>query len=140
MGLDWSGDFLQAVQGAFEKEREMLRVELWPQLCGLGPGGCGSLLERLEKVVHEQVSRAPLPPQPVLTQRVTERASGVNCGSRISPDLRGSDYSFLMHEFHEMENSMHLSSFSISLCSENNCSFPENKSAFLGSPATGYER
>ncbi|XP_017907927.1 PREDICTED: pericentrin isoform X2 [Capra hircus] len=54
VGLDWSGDFLQAVQGAFEKEREMLRVELWPQLCGLGPGGCGSLLERLEKVVHEQ--------------------------------------------------------------------------------------
>ncbi|XP_040120477.1 pericentrin isoform X2 [Oryx dammah] len=54
VGLDWRGDFLQAVQGAFEKEREMLRVELWPQLCGLGPGGCGSLLERLEKVVHEQ--------------------------------------------------------------------------------------
>ncbi|XP_055425854.1 pericentrin isoform X14 [Bubalus kerabau] len=54
VGLDWRGDFLQTVQEAFEKEREMLRVELWPQLCGLGPGGCGSLLERLEKVVHEQ--------------------------------------------------------------------------------------
>ncbi|XP_055271726.1 pericentrin isoform X5 [Moschus berezovskii] len=54
VGLDWRGDFLQAVQEAFEKEREMLRVELWPQLCGLGPGGCSSLLERLEKVVHEQ--------------------------------------------------------------------------------------
>uniref|UniRef100_A0A4W2E210 Pericentrin/AKAP-450 centrosomal targeting domain-containing protein n=1 Tax=Bos indicus x Bos taurus TaxID=30522 RepID=A0A4W2E210_BOBOX len=54
VGLDWKGDFLQTVQEAFEKEREMLRVELWPQLCGLGPGGCGSLLERLEKVVHEQ--------------------------------------------------------------------------------------
>ncbi|XP_059746200.1 pericentrin isoform X9 [Bos taurus] len=54
VGLDWKGDFLQTVQEAFEKEWEMLRVELWPQLCGLGPGGCGSLLERLEKVVHEQ--------------------------------------------------------------------------------------
>ena len=81
----------------------------------------------------------PLPLQSVLTQRVTECASDVNFGSHISPDLRGSDCSFLMHEFREMENSMHLSSFSISLCSENNCSFPENKSAILGSPAVGCE-
>lgn len=42
--------------GAFEKEREMLRVELWPQLCGLGPGGCGSCLRGWRKVVHEQVN------------------------------------------------------------------------------------
>ncbi|XP_043729926.1 pericentrin isoform X5 [Cervus elaphus] len=54
MGLAWRGDYLQAVLEACEKEREMLSVDLWPQLCGLGPGGCSSLLERLEKVVHEQ--------------------------------------------------------------------------------------
>ncbi|XP_065798217.1 pericentrin isoform X2 [Muntiacus reevesi] len=54
VGLAWRGDYLQAALEAYEKEREMLSVELWPQLCGLGPGGCSSLLERLEKVVHEQ--------------------------------------------------------------------------------------
>ncbi|CAI9176048.1 unnamed protein product [Rangifer tarandus platyrhynchus] len=54
VGLAWRGDYLQAVLEACEKEQEMLSVELWPQLCGLGPGGCSSLLERLEKVVHEQ--------------------------------------------------------------------------------------
>ncbi|XP_059777750.1 pericentrin isoform X1 [Balaenoptera ricei] len=54
VGLDWRGEFLQIVQEAFEKEREILRVELQPRPCGSGPGGCGSLLERLEKVVQEQ--------------------------------------------------------------------------------------
>ncbi|XP_022452521.2 pericentrin isoform X2 [Delphinapterus leucas] len=54
VGLDWRGEFLQIVQEAFEKEREILRVELWPRPCGSGPGGCGSLLERLEKMVQEQ--------------------------------------------------------------------------------------
>ncbi|XP_057402112.1 pericentrin isoform X5 [Balaenoptera acutorostrata] len=54
VGLDWRGEFLQIVQEAFEKEREILRVELRPRPCGSGPGGCGSLLERLEKVVQEQ--------------------------------------------------------------------------------------
>nr|XP_058921525.1 pericentrin isoform X1 [Kogia breviceps] len=52
--LDWRGEFLQIVQEAFEKEREILRVELRPRPCGSGPGGCGSLLERLEKVVQDQ--------------------------------------------------------------------------------------
>ena len=59
MGLAWRGDYLQAVLEGYEKEREMLSVELWPQLCGLGPGGCSSLLERLENMVHEQVSWCP---------------------------------------------------------------------------------
>ncbi|XP_007452564.1 PREDICTED: pericentrin [Lipotes vexillifer] len=54
VGLDWRGQFLQIVQEAFEKEREILRVEVWPRPCGSGPGGCGSLLERLEKMVQEQ--------------------------------------------------------------------------------------
>ena len=89
MGLDWRGEFLQIVQEAFEKEREILRVELRPRPCGSGPGGCGSLLERLEKVVQEQVSPClGFPPEPTLTQRVTERVSHVNRGSHVSLDLR----------------------------------------------------
>ncbi|XP_072826988.1 pericentrin [Vicugna pacos] len=54
LGLDWKGEFLQVVQEAFEKEREMLNVELRPRLCGSDVGGCSTLLERLEKVVQEQ--------------------------------------------------------------------------------------
>ncbi|EPY77860.1 pericentrin (kendrin)-like protein [Camelus ferus] len=54
LGLDWRGEFLQVVQEAFEKEREMLKVELRPRLCGSDVGGCSTLLERLEKVVQEQ--------------------------------------------------------------------------------------
>ncbi|XP_026350335.1 pericentrin isoform X3 [Ursus arctos] len=54
MCLDWRGEFLQVVQEAFGKEREMLRAELQPQPCGSDPGDHSSLLERLEKVVQEQ--------------------------------------------------------------------------------------
>uniref|UniRef100_A0A452VN31 Pericentrin n=1 Tax=Ursus maritimus TaxID=29073 RepID=A0A452VN31_URSMA len=56
MCLDWRGEFLQVVQEAFGKEREMLRAELQPQPCGSDPGDHSSLLERLEKVVQEQVN------------------------------------------------------------------------------------
>ncbi|XP_036921051.1 pericentrin isoform X5 [Sturnira hondurensis] len=52
--LDWRGEFLQVVQEAFEKEREMLATELQPQLCGSGPRAHGALVERLQKVVQEQ--------------------------------------------------------------------------------------
>ncbi|XP_058379308.1 pericentrin isoform X4 [Diceros bicornis minor] len=52
--LDWRGEFLQVVQEAFEKEREMLKVELQPQPCGSDPSDYSSLLERLERVVQEQ--------------------------------------------------------------------------------------
>ncbi|KAM5334044.1 pericentrin isoform 2-T2 [Glossophaga mutica] len=52
--LDWRGEFLQVVQEAFEKEREMLTVELQPQLCGSDPRAHGALVERLQKVVQEQ--------------------------------------------------------------------------------------
>ncbi|XP_024418336.2 pericentrin isoform X3 [Desmodus rotundus] len=52
--LDWRGEFLQVVQEAFEKEREMLTMELQPQLCGSGPRAHGTLVERLQKVVQEQ--------------------------------------------------------------------------------------
>nr|XP_035937510.1 pericentrin isoform X3 [Halichoerus grypus] len=51
---DWRGAFLQVVQEAFGKEREMLRAELQPQPCGSEPGGHSSLLERLEKMVQQQ--------------------------------------------------------------------------------------
>ncbi|XP_064236350.1 pericentrin isoform X2 [Aotus nancymaae] len=51
---DWSGEFLQVVQEAFEKEQEMQGVELQPQLGGSDPEGRSSLLERLEKVIREQ--------------------------------------------------------------------------------------
>ncbi|XP_027437530.2 pericentrin isoform X8 [Zalophus californianus] len=54
MCLDWRGEFLQVVQEAFGKEREMLRAELQPQPCGSDPGDHSSLLERLEKVVQQQ--------------------------------------------------------------------------------------
>uniref|UniRef100_G1P9H7 Pericentrin n=1 Tax=Myotis lucifugus TaxID=59463 RepID=G1P9H7_MYOLU len=52
--LDWRGEFLQVVQEAFEKEREMLTVELQPQLGGSDPKAHGALVERLQKVVQEQ--------------------------------------------------------------------------------------
>ena len=37
----------------------MLRAELQPRPCGSAPGEHSSLLERLEKVVQEQVSTGP---------------------------------------------------------------------------------
>ncbi|XP_054569606.1 pericentrin [Eptesicus fuscus] len=49
--LDWRGEFLQVVQEAFEKEREMLTVELQPQL---GGSDSRALVERLQKVAQEQ--------------------------------------------------------------------------------------
>ncbi|XP_045441283.1 pericentrin isoform X3 [Pipistrellus kuhlii] len=49
--LDWRGEFLQVVQEAFEKEREMLMVELQPQLSG---SDSRALVERLQKVAQEQ--------------------------------------------------------------------------------------
>ncbi|XP_015416174.1 PREDICTED: pericentrin isoform X2 [Myotis davidii] len=52
--LDWRGEFLQVVQEAFEKEREMLTVELQPQLGSSDPKAHGALVERLQKVVQEQ--------------------------------------------------------------------------------------
>ncbi|XP_016067354.1 PREDICTED: pericentrin [Miniopterus natalensis] len=52
--LDWRGEFLQVVQDAFEKERDMLTVQLQPQLCGSDTRAHGGLVERLQKVVQEQ--------------------------------------------------------------------------------------
>ncbi|XP_047654521.1 pericentrin isoform X3 [Phacochoerus africanus] len=47
VALDWRREFLQVVQEAFEKEREVLKA----RLCGSDPGGYSSVLER---VVQEQ--------------------------------------------------------------------------------------
>ncbi|XP_066115230.1 pericentrin isoform X3 [Saccopteryx bilineata] len=52
--LDWRGEFLQVVQEAFEKERQMLTVELQTRLCGPGTRAPSTLVERLQKVVQEQ--------------------------------------------------------------------------------------
>lgn len=54
MALDWRREFLQVVQEAFEKEREVLKA----RLRGSDPGGYSSVLERLERVVQGQVSPA----------------------------------------------------------------------------------
>uniref|UniRef100_G3TJW8 Pericentrin n=1 Tax=Loxodonta africana TaxID=9785 RepID=G3TJW8_LOXAF len=55
--VDWRGVFLRAVQDAFEKERHALGVELQSRLGWCEPGDGSYLLERLERVVQEQVSR-----------------------------------------------------------------------------------
>lgn len=44
------------MQEAFGREWEVLRAELQPQACAPDPGDHSSLLQRLEKVVQEQVS------------------------------------------------------------------------------------
>lgn len=54
--LDWREQFLQVVQEAFAKEREMLAAGLQPRLCGCGPTAPGALSQDLEKVAPEQVS------------------------------------------------------------------------------------
>lgn len=53
---DWRGELLQVVQEAFEKEPEIQGVELQPRLSGSDLGGHSFPLERLEKVISEQVS------------------------------------------------------------------------------------
>uniref|UniRef100_A0A8D0MAJ2 Pericentrin/AKAP-450 centrosomal targeting domain-containing protein n=1 Tax=Sus scrofa TaxID=9823 RepID=A0A8D0MAJ2_PIG len=50
VALDWRREFLQVVQEAFEKEREVLKA----RLRGSDPGGYSSVLERLERVVQGQ--------------------------------------------------------------------------------------
>lgn len=54
--LDWREQFLQVVQEAFAKEREMLAAGLQPRLCGCDPGAPSALSQNLEKVAPEQVS------------------------------------------------------------------------------------
>ncbi|XP_023381589.1 pericentrin isoform X6 [Pteropus vampyrus] len=52
--LDWREQFLQVVQEAFAKEREMLAAGLQPRLCGCDPGAPSALSQNLEKVAPEQ--------------------------------------------------------------------------------------
>nr|KAF6394481.1 hypothetical protein HJG63_010435 [Rousettus aegyptiacus] len=52
--LDWREQFLQVVQEAFAKEREVLAAGLQPRLCGCDPAGPSALLQNLEKVAPEQ--------------------------------------------------------------------------------------
>ncbi|XP_069330976.1 pericentrin [Eulemur rufifrons] len=51
--LGWRGEFLQAVQAAFDKEWRTLKLPLQPGLGSSDPG-CDCLLERLEKVIQAQ--------------------------------------------------------------------------------------
>lgn len=89
MCLDWRGEFLRVIQEAFEKEREMLKVELQPRVGDSDPRDCSCLLERLEKVVQEQVSTASIRTlEPPLVERVTEPASDMNFGFHVALDLR----------------------------------------------------
>lgn len=60
--LDWREQFLQVVQEAFAKEREVLAAGLQPRLCGCDPAGPSALLQNLEKVAPEQVSLGLVPP------------------------------------------------------------------------------
>lgn len=92
MALDWRREFLQVVQEAFEKEREVLKA----RLRGSDPGGYSSVLERLERVVQGQVSpasaRRPEGPPPATDRERQGRGSARAFGCRVSPTVeRGSD-------------------------------------------------
>ncbi|KAM6162809.1 LOW QUALITY PROTEIN: pericentrin-like [Erethizon dorsatum] len=52
--LNWKGEFLQATQEMFERERKMVQAELQPRPYGSDPGDHSSPCKKLEKVVHEQ--------------------------------------------------------------------------------------
>ncbi|XP_062935102.1 pericentrin isoform X2 [Cynocephalus volans] len=52
--FDWRGEFLQVFQGVFEKEWEMLQVQLQPRLCNSDPGDHSALFKRLGNAIQEQ--------------------------------------------------------------------------------------
>ncbi|XP_008592355.1 PREDICTED: pericentrin-like, partial [Galeopterus variegatus] len=54
MCFDWRGEFLQVIQGVFEKEWEMLQVQLQPRLCNSDPGDHSALFKRLGNAIQEQ--------------------------------------------------------------------------------------
>lgn len=63
--LDWREQFLQVVQEAFAKEREMLAAGLQPRLCACDPGAPSTLSQNPEKVAPEQVSLGLVSPSPL---------------------------------------------------------------------------
>ncbi|KAM9235869.1 LOW QUALITY PROTEIN: pericentrin [Leptosomus discolor] len=51
---DWRGELLQAVQSVFEKERDMLQIDLKSHFSNHGSGDEGSLVEKLEYIMKQQ--------------------------------------------------------------------------------------
>ncbi|XP_010220669.1 PREDICTED: pericentrin [Tinamus guttatus] len=51
---DWRGEILQAVHSVFEKERNVLQIDLKSHFCNPGSGDEGSLMEKLEHIMKQQ--------------------------------------------------------------------------------------
>ncbi|XP_074766326.1 pericentrin isoform X3 [Athene noctua] len=54
IAADWRGELLQAVQSVFEKERDMLQVDLTSHFSNPGSGDEGLLVEKLEYIMKQQ--------------------------------------------------------------------------------------
>ncbi|KAM6332759.1 pericentrin isoform 4-T4 [Podargus strigoides] len=54
IAADWKKELLQAVQSVFEKERNMLQMDLKSHFSSLGSGDEGSLVEKLEYIMKQQ--------------------------------------------------------------------------------------
>ncbi|XP_010181013.1 PREDICTED: pericentrin, partial [Mesitornis unicolor] len=60
IAADWRGELLQAVQSVFEKERNMLQIDLKSHFSNPGSGDEGSLLEKLEYIMKQQEEQRQL--------------------------------------------------------------------------------
>ncbi|XP_009319102.1 PREDICTED: pericentrin [Pygoscelis adeliae] len=54
IAADWRGELLQAVQSVFEKERNVLQIDLKSHFSNPESGGEGSLVEKLEYIMKQQ--------------------------------------------------------------------------------------
>ncbi|XP_074686052.1 pericentrin isoform X12 [Strix aluco] len=54
IAADWRGELLQAVQSVFEKERDVLQIDLTSRFSNPGSGEEGSLVEKLEYIMKQQ--------------------------------------------------------------------------------------
>ncbi|KAM6132001.1 LOW QUALITY PROTEIN: pericentrin [Phoenicopterus ruber ruber] len=54
IAADWRGELLQAVQSVFEKERNVLQIDLKSQFSNPGSGDESSLVEKLEYIMKQQ--------------------------------------------------------------------------------------
>ncbi|XP_075567309.1 pericentrin [Pelecanus crispus] len=54
IAADWRGELLQAVQSMFEKERNVLQIDLKSHFSSPGSGDDGSLVEKLEYIMKQQ--------------------------------------------------------------------------------------
>ncbi|XP_052649645.1 pericentrin isoform X2 [Harpia harpyja] len=54
IAADWRGELLQAVQSVFEKERNVLQIDLKSHFSNAGSGDEGSLAEKLEYIMKQQ--------------------------------------------------------------------------------------